>query len=117
MRRAATTVLDIELPIIIPATGTTVRPSTGNTPSPKITARVTTALEPIAASASHRMPGTSRARWRIVTAANTTIAATHNHARAIGESSSTTSVSAYPTATSWTMARAAAHTIDRSNPR
>src|SRR6266508_4979198 len=116
MRRAATTVLDIELPIIIPARGTTVRPSTGKTSRPKITARLTAALAPIAANASPRIDGTSGARCRIVIAANPIIATTHTHARATGESGSTTNFIAEPTATSCAIARADDQTIDGPRP-
>ncbi len=111
MRRATSTVAVIELPTIIPASGTTVRPSTGKTPRPNSTPSVTTEAAPNAASATGSTPGTSAARRRTVTAANATIPPTHSHDHTIGVSGSITSASADPMSTSWTSARTAAHAI------
>ena len=61
MRRPTSTDAVIELPIIIPASGTIVRPSTGNIPNPRITERLTTTTTVSMASVPRaRMPGTSR---------------------------------------------------------
>ena len=96
IRRPATTDAVIELPIIIPASGTIVRPSTGNIPNPKITERLTTITAPIATVPRSKMPGTSRARLRIVSPAKPTMATTHSHDHASDASGSSTSLRAKP---------------------
>ena len=103
------------MPTVIPASGTTVRPSTGKIPNPKSTPRHTAAEDAKAASAITVIPGASGARRPTMTAANTTIPAAHTHDHATGWSGSSTSTSAHPTTSSCTSARTAATMIGRSS--
>ena len=64
-----------ELPITMPASGTTVRPSTGNTDSPNSTPRLTRHEAPYATQAEHQHTRHLGARRWVVHAANTTITA------------------------------------------
>jgi hypothetical protein len=93
IRREATTMLPIELPIIIPAIGTTARPTTGYTPRPKTTNRLSAAEALVAASVRTAMPGTSGARRRAVSDATPTMTTTHTQAHTIGVSSAMTNFS------------------------
>ena len=102
--------------MIIPARGTTVRPSNGKICRPTITSNPTAAAEPIAQNATTAIPGTSGTRQRTVIVATTTITTTHATATPTGRSALSTKASTAPTARSWTRARVAAHRIDRSMP-
>ncbi len=89
MRREATTMLPMELPIIIPAMGTTARPTTGYMPSPNTTNRLSAADADVAPRVRRMIPGTSGARRRTVNDATSSMSTTHTQAQTMGVSSST----------------------------
>src|SRR4029450_9675388 len=104
------------LPMTMPVRGTSVRASSGKIDSPKITPRLSAVVTSSARRAIPNSPGTAGARRRMVTAANTTIPATHSQDQRSGASSSSTSPRARPTARSWTEARSTATALDPSSP-
>src|SRR4051812_10488476 len=100
-----------------PASGISVRASSSKTPNPNTIPSTTTAAVPNAARASGKTSGTSRARRRTVSAANTIIASTQRMDHAIEVSGSRSTCSARPTATSCARARTVAQAMLRSSPR
>src|SRR5690606_26532737 len=78
-RVAATTAAFIELPMTMPATGTSSRPVSSKMPKPKMMASALAATRTFARRVTARSPGTSGARRVIVTAAKTMMPATHSH--------------------------------------
>ncbi len=116
-REAPTTAAFIELPTIIPATGTRVRPSSATTPSPNMMARPVTATRPIAARATANSLGTAGARRATVTAEKTVMPTTHSHDHTSGVDGRTIGTRATPTTAIWARLRARATRMGRPRSR
>ena len=106
---ATSTVAVIELPIVMPASGTSTRASRGKMPSPKISPSTAKVVNEKAMSERSRARGTSGARRPTTPAANgimSTIQRKDHHSSVPG---ARRKVSTTPRASSWIRARSDAH--------
>jgi hypothetical protein len=112
-RVAATTPTFIELPMTMPATGTSARLDRSNMPNPKMIANEDAATTVYATSEIPNSPGTAGARRFTVTDAKTTMPTVHAHDHQIDVPGSTSSTRAKPTMPICTRDRTTATTIGR----